>query len=171
MTFSIFIIVLAAIGYGSFWFIDYASKSTSKSGNSITHLQERLPEQGIPVPIVETPLATSAETPDPETSIEEQEEAALDKDIVEINVLNGGAASGTAGKMGKSLKDVGFKNVDVANATSFDYTGITIFYTEKSFAEELQKELSEEYIDVTVQAASSDEEKGADLVIIVGAKE
>ncbi len=92
------------------------------------------------------------------------------KDQVSMLVLNGGAVAGSAGKVRDSLIADGYIKATAANAAaSHDYS-IVIFYGAEyaETATQIQTLLEVPYDNVTISEAVTDEQKQANIVIILG---
>ena len=90
---------------------------------------------------------------------------------MKIEVLNGGAVSGTAGKIKDFLMSKEYKNVEANNAIASTNIGTAIYYTDENLKNEAQwigKLLESKQIQSGVKMASTDEEKSGDVVIILG---
>ncbi|NTW15809.1 MAG: LytR C-terminal domain-containing protein [Candidatus Moranbacteria bacterium] len=98
--------------------------------------------------------------------------AAPAKETVAVSVLNGGAASGSAGKVVGILTKAGFSKA-VAGDADGDYSGLTVYYSEgQSAAADLVKgALIGSYPSVTVKPADPKhpETSKSPVVVIVGA--
>ena len=112
----------------------------------------------------------NANKPTEEQPVEE-EVAKIDPLQMKIEVLNGGAASGIAGKIKDFLTSKEYKNVEAKNAIADNNIGTAIYYTDenlKTEAEWIGKLLEAKKIKAGVKIASTDEEKSGDVVIVLG---
>lgn len=114
--------------------------------------------------------------PDPEAAKSdssqktESAEEPIDSAKINVTVLNGGAAPGSAGKIKEFLADKGYGKAEAGNVDNGSYDGIAVYYKEnfKKAAQDLAKILEEKYPDVSVKEASSSEEQQGGLVVILG---
>lgn len=91
------------------------------------------------------PVSTPSETSDGTGSLVSPAPPALiDTKALQVSVINGGGARGSAGTLGKLIQQAGYVKVTVGNAQR-DYTGTTVLYTP-----ELEREAKRLF--VTVQA-------------------
>lgn len=114
------------------------------------------------VPVAESPEATPVVS----------DEAALKKArTMDIKVLNGGAAKGSAGTAADLLKKDGFTKVTTGNTAS-DYVGVVVYFgsTVESEAEAVKNFLIKTYPKVMTKAAIKEnkETTQASLVVILG---
>lgn len=93
-----------------------------------------------------------------------------DKATLEINILNGGAVKGSAGKAQDLLKKNGYVKSEAATAKG-DYTGTTLYYKDsfEKDAQEIQKILGSD-TSVTMKAAptTTSELSSASVVVVLG---
>lgn len=90
---------------------------------------------------------------------------------VTVKILNGGAAPGTAGKIKDFLVSKDYIQTEAKNAADNEHTGTIIFYKEdvsKKEAEWIKEMLAGKEIRAEIKLAESEEEKSADIVIILG---
>lgn len=110
-------------------------------------------------------------TEDQKTSLESAptEEEKLPADI-NVIILNGGDLPGSAGKVKVILEGAGYKKTEAKNATTSDYLGITVYYSSgfSKIAKNLSDVLRSKYPKIETKEASADEEKIAEIVIILG---
>lgn len=95
----------------------------------------------------------------------------IDKTTLDVKVMNGGAAKGSAGTFGETLKKAGYTKTTVGNTTS-DYTGVAIYYAagKQKEAESLQGDVAKTYPQVTLLETKTGnaDTAGATLVVILG---
>jgi cytoskeletal protein RodZ len=114
---------VAAIG----WVVYSRWKAEREAGNnpSITELLKKTEQ--------EVDNTASAEMPVPENKNVDALANAINEEIIsaakklEISVLNGGAAKGSAGGLADFLKKEGYLKTDMGN-TEKNYSGVTIYY-------------------------------------------
>lgn len=87
-----------------------------------------------------------------------------------IKILNGGAVSGSAGKVKEILISKGYVKAEAKNAEEDGYQGAIIYYSEnlEKEATGVKEVLSDKYSKIELKQASSGEEKSGDIVIILG---
>lgn len=154
----IVILSLAAIAYGAFRL--WERNQAVETAPSIQTLQD--------IEITEPEIEA-----EPESSASGAEGDALSRaKAADIQVLNGGAAAGTAGKVGEALETAGYTKITVDSAQG-NFSGETIYYASgyQEEAEALKDTLSKDYpkVEVKAQEASNQETTGASLVLILGA--
>jgi hypothetical protein len=118
------------------------------------------------------------ETPEePEVNVENlenQPEASTQTAIapaqVQVKVLNGGAAPGTAGKVRDLLNSKGYTKAAASNSALENFTGQTIFFQEgnDATANAIKEILIVQYPNTVTKPASTSEEKSATIVVMVG---
>lgn len=124
--------VVASIGaVGWVTYRGWQSERAAKSQPSITVLSKQVGEEKNTVSEESAPA--SADTPAPKASVDESAAAAKK---LEISILNGGAAKGSAGILVDFLKKEGYSKI-VSGNTINNYTGIVIYY-----ASGLEKEVA-----------------------------
>ncbi|MFC1608845.1 LytR C-terminal domain-containing protein [Patescibacteria group bacterium] len=90
---------------------------------------------------------------------------------IEILVLNGGGASGSAGEMKSFLNKNEYNNAKVDNASSYNYSGVTIYYKSDDYKKDakiLKELIDEKYKNVDTKKASTAGEKVSEIVIVIG---
>lgn len=112
---------------------------------------------------------TQKEKKEEENIIEEEKVQTKNPSEIKIVALNGGAAKGSAGKVQAILKSQGYAQAEAKNAVS-DYAGVTIFYLAEMKAEalELKEKIKNDFPQIKEKEAVSQEEKMAEIVIILG---
>ncbi len=141
------------VGGGYFYF--------QRSGSASEADQEAVPTLA--------PIDAESEIADEPTTTPEPTSAVSKGDIT-IQVLNGSGAPGAAGDGQALLQNLGYENISVGNAGSFDYEETEIYVKEdkKEFIEELKNDLEQEY-EVSVQSEYLEEDAEYDIRIIIGA--
>jgi len=96
-------------------------------------------------------------------------ESELKRADLNIKVLNGSGAPGTAGKAQQFLEDLGYEEIEADNAGSYDYqeTEIAIKKDKEDYLEMLTDDLSEKYT-LAAETELLDENSEFDAVITVG---
>lgn len=121
-----------------------------------------------PVPPSPTPTMTTEEfTPSPTAS----PSAEIKRGDFKIQVLNGSGVAGVAGRALEFLEGLGYKDIEVGNADSYDYeeTEVSIKEEKKDYLDLLLKDLEKEYT-LSTKTAALDEGSDFDAVIIIGKK-
>lgn len=109
---------------------------------------------------------------EPATSPEESKPGndTVDKSTLEISVLNGGAAKGSAGTVAGLLVKAGFTKAVAGNADG-DYSGVTVYHTDReAAANAVKSSLDATYKGIRVTAAdtSKPETKTDQVTVILG---
>jgi hypothetical protein len=162
--------VLASIG-GIGWVVysKWQTERAAESRPSITELLERAGEQ-TDAPSAESPQATDAAQATDDKAVTGTGSADAAKKL-EISILNGGAAKGSAGILADFLKSEGYLKTDAGN-TLKDYTGVTIYYAanlEKE-AEAIKTSVAKKYPQVKILPADTNnkETSVSQITVIVG---
>lgn len=161
----VMILLIVALGLvGWYGYGKWQGKQVKEQAPSITTLKSN----GFQPMQEEKPEQTAAEEPKKE---EVKLEAVKDAKTVQISVLNGGAAKGSAGVVADLLKKEGYTKVTAGNTTA-DYTGTTVYYgsgLEKE-AEALKTSLVKKYPQATIKpaVATNKETTTAPLTVILG---
>jgi hypothetical protein len=97
---------------------------------------------------------------------------AIDPDFAElsVNVLNGSGIGGEAGRLRTTLNPIGFKNIDVGNASSANHTTTTVQMKESlpdSVYEKLKEILETSYV-VEKSDTAITESSQYDIIITIG---
>lgn len=110
-----------------------------------------------------TPLPSPTETAEPSPEPE------LKREDLKLQVLNGRGVAGTASDAKEFLEGLGYKDVAVGNADSFDFekTEVSIKEDKKDYLEMLTDDLSKEYV-VSEDTETLDAESDFDAVITIG---
>lgn len=104
---------------------------------------------------------TSSPTPIP-TQVE------IDRDEVSIQILNGTGIGGAAGDLQDEMKDLGYSDIEVGNASSQDYETTSVIFSSdlsKEVVDEITDKLKSIYKDVDSETGETDE---YDVEIITG---
>lgn len=124
---------------------------------------EKIVPSADPAEIATTPTTTPADTK-PASSVTAAE-------TLDVKVLNGGAAKGSAVKVQDLLKKGGYVKTQATSATG-DYTGTTVYYlgSNEANATAVQKLLLKDYpkAEVKIATSSSAENGSAPVVVILG---
>lgn len=112
-----------------------------------------------------SPVAEAEETSEPETKEE------FDRSEIKLQVLNGSGISGYAGKAKVYLESLGYKDVEVGNAQSSDFTQteISLKAEFKDNLDSIIKDLSKDY-DVSDTTKTLSTSSKYDFVITLGNK-
>lgn len=165
----LFLILLLLGVTGFFGFFGYRVWKQSKiikNTPSIDHLAlDKVASPTVPEEKAEEkttpPSDTTPSNPAPE----------IDKKTLEIKVLNGGAAKGTAGTFTETLKKTGYTKATFGNSVG-DYVGVTIYYAKdkEALAETLKGDVAKTYPKVTLAPAlaANKDTTTASLVVILG---
>ncbi len=111
----------------------------------------------------ETTPVISEELPSP-TPTEYQ----IDRDGVEIQILNGTGISGAAGELVEEIESLGYSEVSVGNASNQDYTDAKVTFSseiEEAVKDEIVSKLESIFQEVDVETGDTEE---YDLIIITG---
>ncbi len=94
--------------------------------------------------------------------------AVTDPKTVEVTVLNGGAASGSAGTVVTLLKGAGYQKAAAENASG-TYSGVTIYYRSgfDTVAAAVQEALKKKYPSATVAAAGANNQETSKSTVTV----
>jgi hypothetical protein len=108
------------------------------------------------------------------TELSENQNQAQNKKIspaeINVSVLNGGAAAGTALKIKNNLISEGYTKTESSNAKLSNYQGVTVYYKTdfKNQVDDIKQILSEQYKIITTKEGSNNDEIGGDIVVIMG---
>ena len=158
------LIILILSGVAAFLFFQNKNGKFSLSGMSqiISETKES--------PDNQSEIAQPENNPIVEEKEEEQIEE-IDKSELSTKVLNGSGVAGAAGKIKDFLTENKYEKVTAGNYSSEEVTGSTVYYKEDKFkkaAESLVDILKDKKIEAEVKSASNEEEKSADIVIVLG---
>lgn len=112
-----------------------------------------------------SPTSESIETPVP---VSTSTSAPVDKSKVKIEIQNGTGITGEAAFLQTQLKNLGYTNITVGNASSQDNTTTTVTFAKSlssSVVDEITKKLKELYKDVEVKTSST---TSIDVLIVTG---
>lgn len=120
----------------------------------------------------ETSKKSEAENKEENKNEKKEEERKNDVKISEIDVkiLNGGAAAGSASKVKELLITNGYAKVQATNAKTSDHRQVTIYHKEKfsNQAAEIKDILKNTYGTVEIKSGVNEKEIGGDIVVILG---
>lgn len=122
-------VVASVLGVGFVAYTKWQSERIAKNHPSITVLSEQSKQEKSATPVEPAKTTDDAKAVEP---LANDSAAAVKK--LEITVLNGGAAKGSAGLLADYLKKEGYSKTDSGNTVK-DYEGIIIYY-----AAQLEKE-------------------------------
>lgn len=138
-------LAIGLVAGGSFWLVS--------GGVSIGR------PKSTPTPTERPTTPTPEATPTPE----------LDRKDLSLEVLNGSGAPGAAGSARDFLENLGYENIDVGNAASYDYdqTEVSVKESKKEYLQLLVNDLKDEYT-VSSESAYLEEDYDYDAQIIIG---
>lgn len=169
------LLLLVLIGtFGYFGFRLWKSAQVERSIPSIQELGEKsgvgTSESRTETPTVPEPSSPSTTQTEP-PKVVDAGSASPDLASVEIKVLNGGAARGSAGTLVDILKKAGYTKAAFGNTVT-DYTGTTIYYgaNTQSVAEKVKELVIKTYPAVVVAPAEANNKDAtaASVVVILG---
>ncbi len=141
----IFLLVLILLG-GAIWFVFFRNQS------EITTSDES------PTPIVEE--ETIVETP--------TEAAAINKESIKIQILNGSGISGLGGKLQTALESAGYTSFEVGNADNYNYKTTVVAFSDtvsEDIKSDIKSNLEKLYGSVETKTGTSSK---YDVVITIG---
>jgi len=170
LTFLLFIGMLALIGYGVLWYVD--NKENLKSYEEDLSIKSIM-EESRGLELSDSSSIKKEEEMDVSTQTEKEDKNSLEENKkidtnISILVLNGGAEKGAAGSMQVYLQNREYAQVEAANAKSFTYRGITLYYQDKELAKQVESILEEKYGEIDKEEAETSGQKVADIVIVIG---
>ena len=164
--------LLLAILVGTFGYFGYRLWKSAQVERAIPSIQE-LGEKQVTVSSDESSVNLKPETPaqpTPESTTTSNAQS-VDLASVEVKVLNGGAARGSAGTMVDILKKAGYAKAAFGNTVA-DYTGTKIFYGAQSqlAAEKVKELVAKTYPGVVLAPAEANDKDAtaATVVVILG---
>jgi len=118
---------------------------------------EVVPEQPSPSPI---PTEVPDITP-----------VALKREDLKLQILNGQGIAGIAGEAKNYLESLGYKEIEVDNADSFDFeeTEVSIKKAKENYFDLLKEDLSAKYV-TAEKAEILDPESEFDVIVVIGEK-
>ena len=161
--------LLLVILAGTFGYFGYRLWQEAQVERSTPSIQE-LGEKGVVEPVAETP--TSAPTPTPATpaptSTETPTPSTTDLATLEVKVLNGGGARGSASTLTELLKKAGYAKAAFGNTVA-DHTGTVIYYAASSQgdAETLKATVAKTYPSVTTSPAKAGDKDATSAAVVV----
>lgn len=114
---------------------------------------------------------SNAEAGNPAEGKKEEPPKAKTPSELTIKILNGGAAAGTAGKIKDFMISKGYLQMEAENAKSQNHSGAAVYYKEeisKKEAQWIKEMLSGKKIEAEIKLAEREEEKSADIVVMLG---
>lgn len=156
------LLLIGILGFfGYFGFRVWQEKKLIAETPSIDRLSVEVPVAEEKPAVEETPPATET-PPAPPT---------IDKGTIEVKVMNGGAAKGSAGTLTDALKKAGYTKATFGNTTT-DFTGVTVYYADgkNAEAELLKGDIVKTYPAVkTAPAVSTNKDTTlSPLVVVLG---
>lgn len=115
------------------------------------------------------PQPSPSPSPKPEPVEEVVVEPELDRADLKLQVLNGSGEKGVAGIAQEYLEELGYQDVDAANAEDFDYEDVQIEIKQdkEEYLPMLKEDLEEKYT-VSEETATLNEDSDFDAVVIIG---
>jgi hypothetical protein len=158
--FFVFLLLTSVATYAGFWkYEEHKKAKENQTKASILSATSQAEEKQI--------LAQEEEN---NSSKAEEEKVKLKKpEELKVVALNGGAMKGAAGKAQVILKEKGYSQARASNSAA-NYSGVTLFFAGDLEAEalELKEKISDDFPQIVTKEAASQEEKMADLVLILG---
>lgn len=153
------LLLILAGTFGYFGYRLWQSAQIERTTPSIQELGEK-PVTDMPQVAAPTPVAEPTPAPAPAPS--------ADLAAVEVKVLNGGAAKGSASTLVDLLKKAGYTKASFGNSVA-NHTGTTIYYTitSQSAAETLKATVAKTYPAVTVAPAKAGDKDATAAAIVV----
>ncbi len=95
----------------------------------------------------------------------------LKRENLKLQVLNGRGVAGTAGEAKDYLESLGYQNIEVGNADSYDFekTEISLKKDNENYFDLLKADLSEKYV-TSEEVEILETESQFDAVVIIGEK-
>lgn len=153
----------------TFGFFGYRLWQSAKVERTIPSIQE-LGEQPKVEPVTST-TETAPPTPSAASISEPTPAASTNLASVEVKVLNGGAARGSASTLVERLKQAGYAKATFGNAAA-EHTGTVIYYTAtaEAIAKVLQETVAKTYPKVTLSPAQAGDKDAtvAAVVVVLG---
>lgn len=165
------LLVLLTGTFGYFGYRLWQSSQVTRSTPSIQELGEKMGEKK--AESTATPSTSEPAPTTPATTPSTPETASVDKTAVEVKVLNGGGAKGSASTLTELLKKAGYTKATFGNATA-DHTGTTIYHSTDATkaAELIKEEVMKTYPKATLMPATAgDKDKTAASVVVILGKE
>ncbi|MEP7162561.1 MAG: LytR C-terminal domain-containing protein [Candidatus Moraniibacteriota bacterium] len=166
---SMLVIALVLILIGVTAFFGFFGYRVWRQGQAVKNAPsiERLSFEKTAPPVGGMPSESKEETPTtPASSATEVNKATL-----EVKVLNGGAAKGSAGTFTETLKKAGYTKAAVGNSIR-DYKGVTVYFAKdkETEAQALKEDVVKTYPSaITAPALANDKDSAsAPLVVILG---
>ena len=158
--------LLSATGY--FTYAGYRYLKSMKAEEAIPSIAQ-LPSVETPKePVMESAPSTEEKAVPAPT---EEKKESVDKKLIELKVLNGGAAKGVAGAYVEKLKKEGFTKTVVGNSFG-NYTGATLYYAKGQEANlaAVKESVTKDYPSLSEKPAIAGDKDttAAPLVLILG---
>lgn len=161
---AVIVIIILALVFGSgFWVWGKVKPSKQERKISITNLVEEPKEQSSEaVQEGQKTEEQSQETPEDVKNITPAD--------INVKVLNGGAAAGSAGKIKNTLVSKGYAKTEAGNANLSSYKGAVIYYQKefKEPAREIKEIIKTNFAAVEIKEGINEKEIGGDIVVILG---
>lgn len=165
--------VLLLLLTGTFGYFGYRLWQASHIERSTPSIQE-LGEKITETPETSSPSESTISTPTPTpVAPTTTETSPVDKATVEVIVLNGGGARGSASTLVELLKKAGYAKAAFGNTVA-DYTGTTVYHAADAVkaAELIKEEVIKTYPKVTLAPAKvGDKDMTAASVVVILGKE
>ncbi len=156
----------------TFGYFGYRLWQTAQTERATPSIQE-LGEKAAPVPTASTTPSPSTEMPPIPPTATAEKPPIIDKATLEVKVLNGGGARGSASTLTELLKKAGYTKATFGNTVA-NFTGTTIYHTSETLqaAELLKEEVVKTYPKVTLAPSKAGDKDTtlAPIVIILGAE-
>jgi hypothetical protein len=167
-SFILFAGILAGVGFGASWLVDNRTElfPEKESHASISELLNSVAET------VDEAMSLSDEENESPSETEELPE--IDRDKLDVSILNGGTVAGAAGSLAEKLQAIGYTEAQAGNASSYDHTGVSVYFSddlevEASVVAQDIRSISEyENVEISTKVASSSDQKRSDIVVILG---
>ena len=160
-------ILFLAIAGGLLWGWDSWQKRSEEARGEAPSIGALATVKTIPVAAAED-VASEISAPTEEKKPNASE---ADKGTLDVKVLNGGAAKGSAVKVQDFLKKAGYAKTKSSSSIG-DYTGTTVYYlgSNESSATAIQQLLLKDYpkAEVKIATSSTAENGSAPVVVILG---
>ncbi|NTW26942.1 MAG: LytR C-terminal domain-containing protein [Candidatus Moranbacteria bacterium] len=119
--------------------------------------------------VIQNPSATVEQQASAEKVVQDVVSTKRPQDL-QILILNGGAAVGSAAKVKDILVAKKYVNIDAQNAENKDNVGVVLYYQAQNVENmaQIKADLQKTYPKIVAKEASSAEEKSSEIVIILG---
>lgn len=160
LVYILLLVIITLLGGIAFLLIQNRSNNKIVVSNELQAVDEK-----------ESPIAENQPIEEPKEPQAEEPAEEIDTTKLSIKVFNGSGVAGAAGKVKDFLVSKEYEKVETGNYSSEEVTGSTIYYSQDNLEEEarwLADILKDKDIQAEVKLASTDEEKSAELVIVLG---